>query len=149
MSTRDLLQSVTDLYEFCLWAVEHDKPGMISETCRHDLAIMVSNDPGILQSAGFAAKRMKELSWPKSYDKEIVGLSKLNLEPKEEEYLRECLAAGRNWFVTRQRIDGRCIQASGESKKRVAAMYRNWKSQCPVNLIEVRDGTVVIWHLSD
>jgi hypothetical protein len=69
----------------------------------------------------------------------ITGLSQLNLEEGQEDYLRECIANGKTWFVTRKRSGGRCIQASGETRERVARTHKGWRGSTIVN---VKDGKV-------
>ena len=71
-----------------------------------------------------------------------MNLNRLNLEAGQEVYLRECLAAGRRFFVTRKRSNGRCIQASGETLEGVKRCHANWPNS---SLIEITDGKI-IWH---
>jgi hypothetical protein len=70
----------------------------------------------------------------------IIGLARLNLEPHQVEYLYECLAAGKNWFVIRKRSNGRCIQASGTSQERVQRTLNGWPGS---TLVKVQDSRIV------
>lgn len=89
----------------------------------------------------------------KNQSSEIIGLKKLNLEPSGEEYLRECVANGRTWFVTRARETSyskparRAVQGSGETRESVARTFAGWRGYSPA-LIEVKDGKVV-WHTKE
>jgi hypothetical protein len=75
----------------------------------------------------------------------LAGIGKLNLEPGQEDYLNQCVAAGRVWIVTRQRSAGRCIQASGETKERVQRCFDNWRRDgVAVSLIKI-EGDKVTW----
>jgi hypothetical protein len=72
---------------------------------------------------------------------EIIGLSKLNLEPNQEKYMHECIAMGRTWFVTRKRAAGRCIQGSSETRENAERTLRGWPGSTLIQIVDNK----VIW----
>jgi hypothetical protein len=73
----------------------------------------------------------------------IIGITKLNLEPVEEDRLQAEVAAGNTWFVIRRRDNitplvrkrsRRYILASGDALDRVARIWRGWSGTTLINI---------------
>jgi hypothetical protein len=83
-----------------------------------------------------------------------MNITKMNLEPRQEEFLHECLGKGRRFFVTRRRSRDsyrgygpkpkRTIQGSAETLENALKTFNGWKhGGWNVSLIEVKtDGTL-------
>lgn len=81
----------------------------------------------------------------------IIGITKLNLEPVEQDRLQLEVAAGNTWFVIRRRPNitplvrkrsRRYILASGDTLDRVARIWRGWPG---TTLININDRGRVVW----
>ncbi len=84
----------------------------------------------------------------------IIGITKLNLEPVEQDRLQLEVAAGNTWFVIRRRDNitplvrkrsRRYILASGDTLDRVARIWRGWTG---TTLINIDDRGRVVWITS-